>query len=670
MEHYINLVAEANRHAYLYYVEDNPEISDFDYDRMFNEIAGIEKDFPDIILPESPTQRVGDKLSGKLATFNHETKMLSLDNTYTPDETIEFFAKKADITDPSLELVGEPKMDGLAISLHYEFNKLVRAVTRGDGSIGEDVTHTVKTIRSIPLVLNSEVIYPKLEIRGEAFMPIKSFEEVNEKAKKINEEAGSNKEKIFKNPRNAAAGSIKNLDPKIASNRNLDFIAYSVLGADDLFNSHSDSLEFVASLGIKINKHMRVIKPITSESIEEYYDYLTEIRDELGYEIDGIVFKFNSYDLQDELGFTGRIPRWAVSRKFPEVGFQTPVTDFVDQVGRTGMITPVVHFEPQMYSGSEITKATLHNYGKIQDKFEGIAIGDVIEVIKGGAVIPHVTRVIKRSGNPSIQPPTECPTCGSALSKVDSAYYCDNTASCPDQATFTICHFASKKKMNINGLAEGIVVQLHKAGVISSYADLFYLNEDQLTPLDKMGEKKAQNLLSAIEASKKTTLPRFIAALGIREVNDSTAEELANHFKTFEAFENATAEELMSITNIGEVVSGNVIRFMSNPVSKQNIRRIFEAGLIIEEIKKSDLPQVLEGQVWVVTGSLSNYDKSSIKEELKAMGAKVTGSVSKKTDVLLFGEKAGSKLANAQKLQSEGHHIKILSEDEYIAQYK
>lgn len=429
-------------------------------------------------------------------------------------------------------------------------------------------------------------------------------------------------------------------------------------------------MDFISSLGFKINKHSKVISPITSENIEEYYDEITSKRDQLGYEIDGIVFKLNDYSIQDKLGFTGRIPRWAVSRKFPELGFETPTTKLVDQVGRTGVITPVIHFEPQMYSGSEITKATLHNYDKIESVFGGIAVGDVIEVIKGGSVIPHVTKIIERSGNPLIKAPTQCPTCGSSLIKVDSELYCENTANCPDQAIYTITHFASKKKMNINGLAEGLIIQLFEKGIIKNYADLFYLTEKDLLPLDKMGEKLAQKVIKAISDSKQTTLPRFIAALGIREVNDSTAELLANHFKTFEALLDASEEELMSISNIGKVTTTNIKRFFNNENSKEIIKKLFDSGIHIEEMKDSDLPQTLEGQVWVVTGSLSSYDKSSIKAELTAMGAKVTGSISKKTDVLLFGEKAGSKLGKAQKLADEGHHIKIISEEEYIESYK
>ena len=656
---YLALVEKANYHSNVYYNHDSNEISDQDYDHIFQEIKKIEIENPNFIVPHSPTQKVGGIVSSDFDSVKHKVPMLSLDNSFNEEDNAIFFSKK--VSDKE-ELVGELKMDGLAISLIYEYNVLTMALTRGTGTVGEDVTHTVRTLKSVPAQIISDTVFPRLEVRGEVVMPHAEFQ-------KLNENAIYNGTKVYKNPRNAASGSVRQLNPAVAASRNLKFIPYLLIESNETIDlgldTYMKSLDFLKSIGFIKNEHALILQSYTD--IENYYESKFKNKDDFGFDIDGLVIKVNQNKTQKKLGFSGRAPRWAVARKFPEVGFDTVLNNLVLTVGRSGAIVPNASLETTLYCGTDISNATLHNFDHIQSKLGGLAIGDVVHVIKGGAIIPVVESVVKRSGNRPIEAPTECPACGGVVAKdIDkAAVYCTESLTCPAQAVETIINFACKKKMNIPGLGDSLISNLYSEGLIKTYLDLYTLTTDDLIKLDKVGLKKATTTILAIENSKKTTLNRFISGLGIREVGETASREIANKLKSMDAFVSASYSELILINDVGDVTAQHIIDFFASEDNAQLVQDLLAHGFEFEAIAEVSESALLNGQTWVVTGSLDNYDKVSIKEKLISLGAKVSGSVSKKTTAVLFGDKAGSKLTTAQNLKENGSGIIIVNEEEF-----
>ncbi|WP_246852528.1 NAD-dependent DNA ligase LigA [Vibrio crassostreae] len=662
---------ELNYHNQRYYTEDKPEISDAKYDGMFRELLDLEAQFPEFFDPASPTQRVGNKVSSDLPTVEHRVKMLSLDNAFNENET------KSSITsayqsvglpcvDGELGVIAEPKLDGLALSLLYENNVLVQAATRGDGTTGDDVTHTVKTIRSIPLKLNSDVVIPRLEVRGEAFMPISSFEKYNNKM------ATQGKEPLV-NPRNGAAGSIKQLDPKKCAERNLDFIPYSLGAVEgiEFGDDHFEMLHQLKEFGFKINAS--TVRISSFKELEEYYEDLLERRNDLEHEIDGIVFKLNSRKLQEQSGFTKRAARWAIARKFPSQVETTPLIGVDFQVGRTGSINPVARLEPIFVGGVTVSNATLHNQDEINRL--GVKIGDEVFVSRRGDVIPALEGLAKEGDERTdITFPTNCPSCGSELKRLEgeAKIFCRNSFGCEAQSVERIKYFASKPCLDIDGVGAKLIKLLFENQKLSTITDIFKLSPMDISALPRQGVKSAANAIASIEKSKNTTFARFITALGIPEVGTSTGENLADHFGDLESLRNASVEQLEEVTDVGDVVATYINDFFGNEGNNAVVDELISLGVNWEDASQVQ-PDVnstaLDGQTWVVTGTLNQMNRNEIKARLKALGANVTGSVSKKTNVLLAGEKAGSKLSKAEDLNAAGSNIEILDEAGFIEKY-
>ncbi len=660
------LRAEIHDHNYRYYALDEPQVPDAEYDRLMLRLREIESQYPQLITPDSPTQRVGAAPLSAFATVQHEMPMLSLDNAFSDEELLQFnrrIQERLKHTD-HIEFACEVKLDGIAVSLLYRDGILVRGATRGDGARGEDITQNVRTIDSIPLRLRGTGFPAVLEVRGEIYMPKSGFE-------KMNDQARAKGEKLFVNPRNAAAGSLRQLDPRITASRPLEMCAYSVGLVDGVPaerpwpTRHSDILYALRDWGFLINREMVVAKDI--DECIAYYRKIQDKRMSLAYDIDGIVFKVNQRELQEKLGFISRAPRWAIAYKFPAQEEMTQLLDVEFQVGRTGAVTPVARLQPVFVGGVTVSNATLHNRDEIQRL--GIKIGDTVIVRRAGDVIPQIVGIVdtKRPDNArDVIFPDHCPVCGSPVETVpgEAVARCDGGLICPAQRKEAIKHFASRKAMDIEGLGDKLVEQLVDQGHINAVADLYQLTREQLAGLERMGEKSADNLLSALEKSKQTTLEKFIYALGIREVGEATARNLALHFGNYAALANASEEALQEVADVGPVVAHFVAEFFQQPHNRDAVTALKAAGVTWEDrdqpVNTADLP--LKGLTYVLTGTLETMSRDDAKAHLLALGAKVSGSVSAKTDYVVAGPGAGSKLQKAEEL-----NIPVLDEAGLLA---
>jgi DNA ligase (NAD+) len=642
---------EINHHNYRYYVLDNPEVPDAEYDRLFRELQALEEAHPELVTSDSPTQRVGATPLKAFGEVRHEVPMLSLGNAFSDEEVHDFGRRISDrLKNEVVEFTAEPKLDGLAISLLYEDGILVRAATRGDGVSGEDVTQNVRTIKSIPLHLQGKDYPQRLEVRGEVFMPKAGFEALNARQR----EAG---EKTFANPRNAAAGSLRQLDSQITATRPLTIFCYGVglVEGGSLPDRHSKILARLKEWGLRICPEIKPVKGI--EACLSYYKKLGEQRASLPYEIDGVVYKVDRLDLQQRLGFVSRAPRWAIAHKFPAQEEMTKLLDIEVQVGRTGALTPVARLEPVSVGGVTVSNATLHN----QDEIErlDLHIGDTVVIHRAGDVIPKVDSVVlsRRPKNAKrFHMPTHCPECGAEVEREEgeAVARCSGGLFCPAQRKEAIKHFASRRAMDIEGLGDKLVEQLVDMGMVTDVSDLFSLELDTVAGLERMAQKSAQNLLDALEKSKHTTLGRFLFALGIREVGEATAQNLARYFGTLEALMAADEEALEEVPDVGPIVAHHIATFFRQQHNREVIEGLVQAGVQWPAVEKpSEAEQPLAGKVVVLTGTLSGMGRSEAKERLQALGAKVTGSVSKKTDLVIAGEAAGSKLTKAQELGIE-----------------
>lgn len=637
-------------HNYRYYVLDNPEIPDAEYDRLFRELQALEEQYPSLITPDSPTQRVGAEPLKGFSEVRHEIPMLSLGNVFSDDELTDFDRRVRDgLGIGEVEYCAEPKLDGLAISIRYEDGVMVRAATRGDGATGEDVTQNVRTIDAVPLRLFGKDWPRVLEVRGEVYMPKAGFSALNERQR----EKG---EKTFANPRNAAAGSLRQLDPRITATRPLSMYCYGVGVVEgwELPASHSVIMETLRGWGLRVSPELRVVKGM--KGCLDYFHTIAEQRDALPYDIDGVVYKVNSLAQQQELGFVSRAPRWATAHKFPAQEEMTILNDVEWQVGRTGALTPVARLEPVQVAGVVVSNATLHNPDEIARK--DVRIGDTVIIRRAGDVIPEVVSVVlsKRPDHAkSIETPSHCPVCGSEVvrDEGEAVPRCSGGLYCSAQRKNAIKHFASRRAMDIDGLGDKLVEQLVDEGLIHDVADLFSLTAEQIAGLERMGEKSAANLVEALGKSKTTTLERFLFALGIREVGESTARTLARHFGKLENIEKADEMELLKVEDVGPVVAHHIHTFFRQEHNIEVIEKLIQAGVHWPDVAVSDGEQPLTGQTFVLTGALDSMSRDEAKEKLQALGAKVSGSVSKKTSVVVAGADAGSKLAKAESLGIE-----------------
>ncbi|EJF29948.1 MULTISPECIES: NAD-dependent DNA ligase LigA [Enterobacteriaceae] len=650
-------------HEYLYHVQDNPEIPDAEYDRLMRELRALEEAHPELITQDSPTQRVGAAPLSEFTQVRHEVPMLSLDNVFDEASYLAFNKRVLDRLKSSdaLTFCCELKLDGLAVSLLYEDGVLVRAATRGDGTTGENITSNVRTIRAIPLKLHGDNIPRRLEVRGEVFLPQAGFE-------KINEEARRTGGKVFANPRNAAAGSLRQLDPRITAKRPLTFFCYGVglLEGGELPGSHMARLQQFKAWGLPVSDRIRLCS--TPEEVLAFYHQVEADRPTLGFDIDGVVIKVDSLALQETLGFVARAPRWAVAFKFPAQEQMTTVRDVEFQVGRTGAITPVARLEPVQVAGVLVSNATLHNADEIERL--GLRIGDRVVIRRAGDVIPQVVGVVESERPEDTQAivfPTQCPVCGSDVERVEgeAVARCTGGLICGAQRKEALKHFVSRRAMDVDGMGDKIIDQLVEKEYVHTPADLFKLTAGKLTGLDRMGPKSAQNVVDALEKAKETTFARFLYALGIREVGEATAAGLAAHFGTLDALISASIEELQKVPDVGIVVATHTFNFFAEESNRDVIRQLTEeAGVhwpapVVVKAEEIDSP--FAGKTVVLTGSLSILSRDEAKDRLTALGAKVAGSVSKKTDLVIAGEAAGSKLVKAQELG-----IQVIDEAEMI----
>ena len=643
-----------NDYNYQYYVLDDPSVPDSEYDRQMQALQALEGEHPELITPDSPSQKVGGQPLGAFEQVTHEVPMLSLDNAFEEADLKAFEKRLLDRLKADIKLAYscEPKLDGLAVSILYENGVLVRAATRGDGQVGENITANVRTIANVPLKLRGTDLPERIEVRGEVFMPRDGFEKLNENQRN----AGL---KVFANPRNAAAGSLRQLDSRITAKRPLKFYAYSlgVVAPGDftLPDSHHERLKQLAEWGIPLCPDIGITEG--ASGCLAYYEQILSRRDGLPYDIDGVVFKVDDIALQQQLGFVARAPRWAIAQKFPAQEEMTRLLDVEFQVGRTGAITPVARLEPVFVGGVTVSNATLHN----QDEVErlGVCIGDTVIIRRAGDVIPQVVSVVadKRPEDArEIQFPAQCPVCDSQVEKLadEAVARCTGGLICPAQRKQALKHFASRKALDIDGLGDKLIEQLVDAGLLKTPVDIFNLTFPELIQLERMGDKSAANLLQAIHNAKQTTLPKFLYALGIREVGETTAANLALHFQTLEAIQNASLDDLQAVQDVGVVVAEHVFNFFNESHNTEVLEGLLTAGLNWPEIEAPDEADlVLDGKTCVVTGTLSQMSRNDVKALLQQAGAKVAGSVSAKTDFLVAGEKAGSKLAKAQELDVE-----------------
>ena len=658
-----NLRKTLRQYEYEYHVLDNPTVPDSEYDRLFHQLKALELEHPEFLTSDSPTQRVGAKPLSGFSQIRHEIPMLSLDNAFS-DEEFNAFVKRIEdrliVLPKPLTFCCEPKLDGLAVSILYVNGILTQAATRGDGTTGEDITANIRTIRNIPLQLLTDNPPARLEVRGEVFMPHAGFE-------RLNEYALEHGEKTFANPRNAAAGSLRQLDPNITSKRPLVLNAYGIGIAEgvELPNTHYARLQWLKSIGIPVNPEIRLCNG-TNEVLDFYRDIQNK-RSSLGYDIDGTVLKINDIALQNELGFISKAPRWAIAYKFPAQEELTVLNDVEFQVGRTGAITPVAKLEPVFVAGVTVSNATLHNGDEIERL--NIAIGDTVVIRRAGDVIPQIIGVLHERRPDNAKPiifPTNCPVCDSQIIRIEgeAVARCTGGLFCAAQRKEALKHFVSRKAMDIDGVGGKLIEQLVDRELIHTPADLFKLDLTTLTRLERMGAKSAENALNSLEKAKSTTLARFIFALGIREVGEATALNLANHFKTLDALKAADLEELQKVPDVGEVVANRIFVFWREAHNVAVVDDLIAQGVHWETVEVKEASENLfKDKTVVLTGTLTQMGRNEAKSLLQQLGAKVSGSVSSKTDFVISGDAAGSKLAKAQEL-----NITVLTEDEFLEQ--
>ncbi|HIF9261091.1 TPA: NAD-dependent DNA ligase LigA [Photobacterium damselae] len=649
----LSLREQLDYHGYRYYVEDNPEVPDAEYDRLMQRLLTIESEHPEWVTIDSPSQRVGGVPLDGFTQVKHELPMLSLDNAFNDDELRAFQKRIQDrLNDASaIQYCCEPKLDGLAVSLLYENGVLVQAATRGDGTTGENITNNVRTIRSIPLKLQGNDWPTRIEVRGEVFMPKKGFEQLNQRALKKGE-------KTFANPRNAAAGSLRQLDSKVTATRPLSFYAYAVgiVEGRELEGSQYDRLCQLKSWGFPMSPEIRRVDSI--EEVIRYHQMIGEKRESLEYDIDGVVIKVDKVDTQLQLGFVARAPRWAIAYKFPAQEEMTLLNNVEFQVGRTGAITPVAKLEPVFVGGVTVSNATLHNADEIARL--GVMVGDTVIIRRAGDVIPQIVSVVESRRPADASPvifPTECPVCQSKIERIEgeAVARCTGGLFCQAQRKEALKHFVSRKALDVDGCGEKVIEQLVDREMVTTPADLFRLSAGVVTALDRMGPKSAQKLVDALGNAKETTLPRFIYSLGIREVGEATAANLAHYFETLEALMTASKEQLIEVPDVGEIVAAHIFNFFREEHNLAVVNDLRDVGIHWPDIEKvaDDVELPFEGKTVVLTGSLSQLSRTEAKEALQKLGAKVTGSVSKKTDLVVAGEAAGSKLTKAQELGIE-----------------
>ena len=658
IEEITQLRQHINEHNHRYYVLDDPEIPDSEYDKLFSRLQRLEATYPQLVTGDSPTQRVGAIPLKAFGQVKHELAMLSLDNAFNEGDQLDFDRRVKERLKSSdeIEYACEPKLDGIAVSLLYENGVLIQAATRGDGTTGEDITQNIRTIDSVPLRLLGNDWPQRLEVRGEVYMPKAGFLQLNQRA-------SARGEKTFVNPRNAAAGSLRQLDSRITAKRPLTIYCYSagIVEGGVLAGNHSDILQSFKRWGLRVSPDLKVVKGL--QACEAYYQMMAEQRTRLPYEIDGIVYKVNSIAQQQFLGFVARAPRWAIARKFPAQEAITLLRDVEFQVGRTGAITPVARLEPVFVGGVTVSNATLHNMDEIVRL--DVKIGDSVVVIRAGDVIPKVDRVIHSRRPHTAQAiifPKCCPICGSEIEQEETVSRCAGGLFCSAQRKEAIKHFASRKAMDIDGLGDKLVEQLVERQLVKTVADLFTLTPVEVAELERMGQKSAQNLINALAAAKKTTLARFIYGLGIREVGEATAQGLANHYRELGALMSAAGEDLQTVDDVGPIVADHIVKFFRQEHNRDVIEALLSQGVWWEQEAVSNAKNLpLAGEIWVLTGTLHTMTRDQGKVILQKLGAKVTGSVSVKTTVLLAGEKAGSKLAKAEKLG-----VRVVTEEDFM----
>lgn len=641
------LRSELSQYNYEYHVLDNPSIPDTEYDMLLHELIRLEEQYPEIVTADSPTQRIGGQAIDLFEKVVHTYPMLSLGNAFNEGDLKDFDQRVKQDVD-QISYVCELKIDGLAVSLHYENGMFIKGATRGDGSVGEDITHNLKTIKAIPLKLSEPVT---MEVRGEAFMPKASFEKVNEQREK-------NGEELFANPRNAAAGSLRQLDPKIVAKRDLSFFVYGIPNAEEFsIQKHSEALDYLQKLGFKTNTFRKTCNSI--DEVIEYIENWKEKRPTLPYEIDGIVIKVDEYSIQKKLGTTAKVPRWAIAFKFPAEEVITKLVDIELSVGRTGVVTPTAILEPVRVAGTVVKRASLHNEDLIKEK--DIRIGDTVVIRKAGDIIPEVVNVLLDRRTGEEQPfsmPTHCPSCEHELVRIagEVALRCVNPF-CPSQIREGLIHFASRDAMNIDGLGERVVAQLFEAKLITTFTDLYKLTKEQLLALERFGEKSADKLVSAIQTSKENSLEKLLFGLGIRHVGAKAAKTLAQHFQSIDRLMTASVDEIRTINEIGDKMAQSINEYFSKDEVKELIETFKKLGVNTEYkgilIENIDTNSLFAGKTVVLTGKLEQMTRSEAKKQLEALGAKVAGSVSKSTDLVIAGEAAGSKLDAARKLNIE-----------------
>jgi len=646
-----SLREKIRHHEYRYFVLDDPEISDAEFDLLMNELKKLEAEHPSLITPDSPTQRVGGSPREGVVKAAHSSPMLSLDNTYNVEDLRAWEHRVHQLTGrEDIDYVCELKLDGMSLALIYENGRLARGITRGDGTVGEDVTLNVRTVRSVPLSISKEKLKssglpPDFEVRGEMLMPIAAF-------KRMNEEREKQGLSLFANPRNATAGTVRQLDASITAERRLDYFSYMLLvNGRAHFDRHWQTLNALEAAGFKVNSSRKL-----AHNFGEVWDFIgqqQERREKLPYEIDGVVVKVDRIGLQDELGFTGKAPRWAIAYKYAARSAVTQIENIVPQVGRTGKLTPVAWLTPVPIGGTTVSRATLHNMDEIERL--GVKIGDWVEVERGGDVIPKVTRVVDDKQHPrghkTFHMPERCPECGTKVVRAEGEvdYRCVN-ANCPAKLRETILHFASRGVMNIEGMGEALVNQLAERGLVKNVADIYRLTKDDLLGLERMGDKSAQNVLDEIEASKKLPLERVIYGLGIRMVGERTAQFLAEHFGSMDGLMDACEEELQNVAEVGPRIAQSIVEFFREPSNRKLIERLRDAKLTFKG-KKKERGTKLAGKTFVLTGTLARYSRDQAKAMIENAGGRVSGSVSKKTDYVIAGSDAGSKLDKAKELK-------------------
>lgn len=656
-ERVAELREELQRHSNAYYVLDKPTISDYEYDQLYQELVDIETDYPELITSESPTQRVGGKILPGFEKVEHDVPMLSLGNAFNKEDLLNFDQRIKRLTDDSVQYICELKIDGLAVSLRYENGVFQRGATRGDGVVGEDITQNLRTVKAIPLRLKQPYTF---EVRGECYMPKSSFA-------KLNEERDEKGQEIFANPRNAAAGSLRQLDSSVTASRNLNIFLYGAANFDDLdVSSQSRLLEKLADIGLRTNPERRIFTSM--EDVWSFIEEMTEKRTELTYDIDGIVIKVDDFSTQEEIGYTVKAPRWAIAYKFPAEEKETILRDIEWTVGRTGVVTPTAVMDPVFIAGSTVQRASLHNVDLLEEK--DVRIGDTVVIHKAGDIIPEILHVVLEKRHSDSQPyaiPEFCPACDSKLAHLEEevALRCLNPK-CPAQMKEGLSHFVSRNAMNITGLGVRVVSQMYEKGLVNDLSDLYTLTMDDLLKLDKIKEKSATNILTAIDASRENSLERLVFGLGIRNVGSKAARMLAEEFETIDRLMDATKEEIESIEGFGEIIAESIVAFFSLEEVHELIEAFRNNGVNLtykgrRKVEKVDTPSIWQGKTVVLTGKLHHYTRQEATEMIQDLGGKVTGSVTKNTDWLVAGDEAGSKLTKAQSLG-----VPVWSEEEML----